>query len=107
MLVHMPFSICDISDSCKASIFQKLMHIMTDVFKVEVGNTPGGSIRSQFYFVKLDLSDIIVQALPSAQLTLTNSIARTLGLHDFYQVGLWNFCEGYKDRYDHFFPTSR
>jgi hypothetical protein len=28
---------------------------------------------------------------------LINSIARTIGLHDFYQVGLWNFCEGYQD----------
>jgi len=26
---------------------------------------------------------------------LINSIAQTLGLHDFYQVGLWSFCEGY------------
>lgn len=25
---------------------------------------------------------------------LLNSIAQTLGLHDFYQVGLWNYCEG-------------
>lgn len=28
---------------------------------------------------------------------LLNSVARSLGLHDFYQVGLWNFCEGYND----------
>jgi len=27
----------------------------------------------------------------------TNSLARSLGLHDFYQVGLWNFCEGYNN----------
>jgi hypothetical protein len=27
----------------------------------------------------------------------TNSLARSLGLHDFYQVGLWDFCEGYMD----------
>lgn len=27
--------------------------------------------------------------------TLVNSLARSLGLHDFYQVGMWNFCEGY------------
>jgi hypothetical protein len=26
-----------------------------------------------------------------------NSLARSLGLHDFYQVGLWNFCEGYNN----------
>jgi len=24
-----------------------------------------------------------------------STIARTIGLHDFYQTGLWNFCEGY------------
>ena len=28
---------------------------------------------------------------------LVNSLARSLGLHDFYRVGLWNFCEGYLD----------
>jgi hypothetical protein len=28
-----------------------------------------------------------------------NSVARSLGLHDFYSVGLWNFCEGYNDEY--------
>lgn len=47
------------------------------------------------YFFKLDLTDILPLSVPNA--TLINSIARTLGLHDFYQVGLWNFCEGYKD----------
>jgi hypothetical protein len=26
---------------------------------------------------------------------LINSIARTLGLHDFYQVGVWSYCEGF------------
>lgn len=26
---------------------------------------------------------------------LVNSIAQTLGLRGFYQVGLWNYCEGY------------
>ena len=53
------------------------------------GNSP------DIYFFKLDLADIIPQSVPN--LTLMNSIARTLGLHDFYQVGLWNFCEGYED----------
>lgn len=43
--------------------------------------------------MKLDLSHIIPQAVPQA--ALINSIARTLGLHDFYQVGLWNYCAGY------------
>lgn len=63
--------------------------------QVEIGNTTGGKILGDIYFFKLDLADIIPQSVPN--LTLMNSIARTLGLHDFYQVGLWNFCEGYDD----------
>ncbi|RYP09669.1 hypothetical protein DL765_008369 [Monosporascus sp. GIB2] len=76
-----------------------LFYFMAIIFLilVEVGNTGGGPIRDDLYFFKLDLSDIIVKALPPGQLVLTNSIARTLGLHDFYQVGLWSFCEGYED----------
>lgn len=62
---------------------------------VEIGNTNGSKIPGDIYFFKLDLSDIVPQSTPNLQ--LTNSIARTLGLHDFYQVGLWSFCEGYND----------
>ncbi|KAH9892285.1 SUR7/PalI family-domain-containing protein [Xylariomycetidae sp. FL2044] len=61
---------------------------------VEIGNTKGTKVLGDIYFFKLDLSDIFPQSVPTT-LTLQNSIARTLGLHDFYQVGLWNFCEGY------------
>ncbi|KAI1104733.1 SUR7/PalI family-domain-containing protein [Jackrogersella minutella] len=61
---------------------------------IEIGNTKGTRVLGDIYFFKLDLSDILPQAAPTS-LTLQNSIARTLGLHDFYQVGLWNFCEGY------------
>ncbi|KAI1140506.1 SUR7/PalI family-domain-containing protein [Hypoxylon sp. FL0543] len=62
---------------------------------VEIGNTKGTKVLGDIYFFKLDLSDILPQSAPTS-LTLQNSIARTLGLHDFYQVGLWNFCEGYE-----------
>ncbi|KAK7908196.1 integral membrane protein [Apiospora marii] len=62
---------------------------------VEIGNTKGTKVLGDIYFFKLDLANIIPNSAPS--LTLMNSIARTLGLHDFYQVGLWNFCEGYED----------
>ncbi|PNS20021.1 SUR7 family protein pun1 [Sphaceloma murrayae] len=63
---------------------------------VQVGNTSAASsIRSSLYFIRLDLTNIIPQSVPNA--VLVNSIARTLGLHDFYQIGLWNFCEGYND----------
>lgn len=32
-----------------------------------------------------------------ANAELINSIARGIGLHDFYQPGLWSYCEGYDD----------
>jgi len=60
-----------------------------------VGNTHNSSALTSIYFFKLELADIIPQSSPNAN--LINSIARTIGLHDFYQVGLWNFCEGYND----------
>ncbi|KAB5572639.1 SUR7/PalI family-domain-containing protein [Coniochaeta sp. 2T2.1] len=58
-----------------------------------VGSTSNRTVLRDVYFFKLDLSNIIPLSAPNAM--LINSIARTLGLHDFYQVGLWNFCEGY------------
>ncbi|KAL8739010.1 MAG: hypothetical protein Q9181_000292 [Wetmoreana brouardii] len=61
---------------------------------VEIGNVNARHpVLSSIYFIKLDLSNIIPRSVPNS--ILINSIARTLGLHDFYQVGLWNFCEGY------------
>jgi len=60
-----------------------------------VGSTSNRTVLRDVYFFKLDLSNIIPLSAPNAM--LINSIARTLGLHDFYQVGLWNFCEGYNN----------
>ncbi|KAI4097991.1 MAG: hypothetical protein L6R37_006740 [Teloschistes peruensis] len=62
---------------------------------VEIGNLHPRPVLSDIYFIKIDLSHIIPRSVPNA--ALINSIARTLGLHDFYQVGLWGFCEGYGD----------
>ncbi|KAL8874176.1 MAG: hypothetical protein Q9174_000442 [Haloplaca sp. 1 TL-2023] len=53
-------------------------------------------VLTSVYFIKIDMRNIIPQTVP--QSVLINSIAQTLGLHDFYQVGLWNYCEGYGDR---------
>lgn len=64
------------------------------VILVELGSTNSGqSSLTNIYFINLDLSEIVPISVPDA--TLINSIARTLGLHDFYRVGLWGFCEGY------------
>ncbi|KAG8622824.1 hypothetical protein KVT40_009335 [Elsinoe batatas] len=63
---------------------------------VESGSTSANSsIRNSIYFIKLDMTNIIPQSVPNA--VLVNSIARTLGLHDFYQIGLWGFCQGYNN----------
>ena len=58
-----------------------------------MGNTHDRPGLKDMYFYKLDLKDIIPVQVSNAQ--LINSIARSMGLHDFYQVGLWNFCEGF------------
>jgi len=60
---------------------------------VEIGSTYNKPVLEDIYFIKLDLSHIIPAAIPNS--ILINSIARTLGLHDFYNVGLWGYCEGY------------
>lgn len=61
---------------------------------VEVGNTSKSQkVSTKIYFLKIDLTNIIPTTVPDS--VLINSIAQTLGLHDFYTIGLWGFCEGY------------
>ncbi|KAF2840854.1 hypothetical protein M501DRAFT_908287, partial [Patellaria atrata CBS 101060] len=60
---------------------------------VEIGGTYNRPILRDIYFLRLDLSHIVPRSIPNA--ILINSIAQTLGLHDFYSVALWGFCEGY------------
>lgn len=60
---------------------------------VEIGSTGLSNGRTNIYFIKLDLSHVVPVSIPNS--VLINSIARTLGLHDFYTVGLWGLCEGY------------
>lgn len=60
---------------------------------VLIGNTHINGILNDIYFFKLDVSHIIPISVNNHQ--LLNSVARSLGLHDFYTVGVWNFCEGY------------
>lgn len=63
---------------------------------VLIGNIYNRPGLRDIYFYKLDLSHIIPLSVPNA--SLINSIAQTIGLHDFYQVGLWNMCEGYNNQ---------
>lgn len=68
---------------------------LTVIFLIllEVGGTYNRPVIKNWYFIKLNLANIIPASVPNA--FLINTIAQTLGLHDFYQVGLWGFCEGY------------
>ncbi|OCK93943.1 uncharacterized protein K441DRAFT_677805 [Cenococcum geophilum 1.58] len=86
----------------RATHTRKTFAILTSLFLfisviflilVEIGGTYNKSVIRNFYFIKLDLSHIVPASVPNS--ILINSIAQTLGLHDFYQVGLWGFCEGY------------
>jgi hypothetical protein len=62
---------------------------------VQIGNITNKPVVRDTYFIRINLANIIPQSVPNSN--LINSIARTIGLHDFYQVGLWGFCEGYND----------
>lgn len=77
------------------ALITSLLLLISVVFLilVEIGNTSIGHILNGIYFIKLDLTNIVPQTIPDA--VLINSLAQSLGLHDFYTVGLWNFCEGY------------
>lgn len=74
---------------CSFSLFLSVIFLIL----VEVGGTSIKPVLTDIYFIRLDLSHIIPVSVPNA--VLINSIAQSLGLHDFYQVGLWGFCEGY------------
>lgn len=86
----------------RATRTRKIFALLTSFFLViaviflilvEVAGTYNRSPINNWYFIRLDLSHIIPVTVPN--FALINTIAQSLGLHDFYQVGLWGFCEGY------------
>lgn len=58
-----------------------------------IGNINNDPVIRSTYFLNVNISDIILQSVPDV--AFVNSIAETVGLHDFYQVGMWSYCEGY------------
>jgi hypothetical protein len=77
------------------ALFSSFLLFLSVIFLilVEIGNTSVSKGLNHIYFLKLDISHIIPVSVPNA--VLINSIAQSLGLHDFYTVGLWNYCQGY------------
>lgn len=76
-------------------LFTAALYLLALVFLilVEIGNISNRAVLRDTYFLKIDLANIIPLSVPNA--VFINSIAQSIGLHDFYQVGLWNYCEGY------------
>lgn len=74
-----------------------LMYIISLVFLilVMIGNINNDAVIRSTYFLRINLANVIPNSIPNA--VFINSIAQSIGLHDFYQVGLWNFCEGYNN----------
>ena len=72
-----------------------LIYLIAFIFLilVEIGNTRNVPVIRSTWFFRLSLADIIPDSVPDSE--LIDSIARTIGLHDFYLVGLWNYCEGF------------
>ncbi|KIW05138.1 uncharacterized protein PV09_03689 [Verruconis gallopava] len=73
------------------AIISSFSLVISVVFLIlcELGTTSSSRLPN-VYFIKLDLSNIIPTSVPNY--SLINTIAQTLGLHDYYQVGLWNYC---------------
>lgn len=61
---------------------------------VEIGNISNHAVIRDTFFLEINLANVIPNSIPNA--ILINTIAQSLGLHDFYQVGLWNYCAGYR-----------
>lgn len=78
-------------------IVRSLVYLLAFVFLllVMIGNISNKPVLRESYFFKLDTANVVPQSVPNA--IFINTIARSIGLHDFYQVGLWNYCEGYYD----------
>ena len=76
------------------ALLSAFLLLLTVIFLilVEVGNIGDRAVSRDTYFITIDLSHIVPVSVPNS--FLINSIAQTLGLNDYYRVGLWNYCAG-------------
>ena len=77
------------------AIFTSFMFFVTMVMLilVQIGNLSNMKVIQDLWFFKIDVSKVLPSSAPGGA-----KGAKAIGLHDFYQVGLWNFCEGYNDK---------
>ncbi len=76
-------------------LFTASLYLVSVVFLIliAIGSINNKAVIRDTYFLKIGLANVIPENVPNA--IFINSIAQSIGLHDFYQVGLWGFCEGY------------
>ena len=62
---------------------------------INIGNVSNVKVLNDLWFFKIDVSKIVPAGGANGGQARS---AQSVGLRDFYQVGLWNFCEGYHDK---------
>ena len=93
----------DLRTSTKArkafAIISSVLFFISLVFLIliQIGNLSNMHVLGDLYMFKIDTTNIKLIDGPksSNQVRLT---AQQSGMYDFYQVGLWNFCEGFKGK---------
>lgn len=87
-------ALCPPRSHCTTKLLAPFFTLTAIVFLilVVIGSTRANSVLGDIYFLRIDFSHIIPRSYPKA--ALVNSITQTLGLSDFYQVGLWGYCQG-------------
>ncbi|OLL22360.1 SUR7 family protein pun1 [Neolecta irregularis DAH-3] len=59
---------------------------------VMVGDTKPSNPSHNIYFLRVNTTNIVATKAPAS--VSVSTIARSIGLHDFYTVGLWGYCQG-------------
>jgi len=76
------------------NIFPLLFSLIALCFTllVIISGTSAHNDLANVYFMRINTTDIISSSVPDSG--AYNTIAESLGLHDFYQTSLWGYCEG-------------
>lgn len=80
------------------AVFTAFLFLVTLVFLIliQIGNVSNMHVLGELYFFKIDVSHLVPSNVQNAK--AMNNVLHQSGLKDFYQIGLWNFCEGYNNQ---------
>lgn len=79
-------------------VFTSILYLISLAFLilVQIGTLNNNPVIRSTYLLRINLANIVPATVANA--VLINTIAQSIGLHDFYQVGLWNYCAGEVNR---------